>query len=183
MRLPIGNGDYVIRSYESGDVAALMKYANNEAIARQLLDHFPHPYTEEAAHEWLRAAQEQDPEVSFAIATPDELIGGIGLLLRDDVFRRTAEVGYWLGEPFWRRGIATLALQIFTRWAFRTLDFARIQAHVYEINPGSRRVLEKAGFTLEGRLRNGATKDGQLMDLYLYALLADELEGDEEWNG
>ena len=183
MRLPIGNGDYVIRSYDSGDVAALMKYANNAAIARQLLDHFPHPYNEEAAHEWLQAAQDQEPEVSFAIATPDELIGGIGLLLRYDVFRRTAEVGYWLGEPFWGRGIASLALNVFTRWAFEKLDFARIQAHVYESNPASRRVLEKAGFTLEGRLRNGATKNGQLMDLYLYALLADELEGEEEWNG
>lgn len=183
MRLPLGDGDYVIRSYDPDDVAALMKYANNAAIARQLLDHFPHPYTEEAAHEWLQAANEQDPEVSFAIATPDELIGGIGLLLRDDVFRRTAEVGYWVGEPFWGLGIATLALRTFTRWAFRELDFARIQAHVYEINPASRRVLEKAGFSLEGRLRNGATKNGQLMDLYLYAVLADELEGDEEWNG
>ena len=183
MRLPIGNGDYVVRSYHSGDVAALMKYADNAAIARQLLDHFPNPYTEEAAHEWLREAHKQDPEVSFAIATPEELIGGIGLLLRDDVFRRTAEVGYWLGEPFWGRGIATFALQAFTRWAFRELGFARIQAQVYEINPASRRVLEKAGFTLEGRLRKGAIKNGQLMDLYLYAVLADELKGEEEWNG
>lgn len=183
MRLPIGNDDYVIRSYEPSDVAALMKYADNAAIARQLLDHFPHPYTEEAAHEWLQAARKQDPEVSFAIATPDELIGGIGLLLKEDVFRRTAEVGYWLGEPFWGRGIATLALQVFARWAFRELELARLQAHVYEINPASRRVLEKAGFTLEGRLRNAATKNGQLMDLYLYALLADPLEGEEEWNG
>jgi RimJ/RimL family protein N-acetyltransferase len=183
MRLPIGNGDYVIRSYESGDFAALMKYANNAAIARQLLDHFPHPYTEAAVHEWLRAAQEQDPEVSFAIATPDELIGGVGLLLRDDVFRCTAEVGYWLGEPFWGRGIATRVLQVFSRWAFQELDFARIQAHVYEINPASCRVLEKAGFTLEGRLRKGAFKNGRLMDLFLYALLPEDLEGEEEWNG
>ena len=183
MRLPIGKGDVLIRSYENGDVAAIMKYANNAAIAGQLLDHFPHPYTEEAAHEWLQAAHEQDPEVSFALATPNELIGGIGLLLRDDVFRRTAEVGYWLGEPFWGQGVATRALQVFTRWAFRELDFARIQAHVYEINPASCRVLEKAGFSLEGRLRKGAFKNGRLMDLFLYALLPDDLEGEEEWNG
>ena len=183
MRLPIGHGDYVIRSYEPDDVEALLKYADNEAIARQLLDHFPHPYTEEAAHEWLRAAREQNPEVSFAIANPDELIGSIGLLLREDVFRRTAEVGYWLGEPFWGRGIATRALETFSHWAFREFDFARLQARVYEGNPASRRVLEKAGFALEGRLRNAATKHGRLLDLYLYALLADESEGDEEWNG
>ena len=183
MRLPLGDGDYVIRSYESDDQAALMKYADNAAIARQLLDHFPHPYTEEAAREWLRAAKEQAPEVSFAIANSDELIGGIGLLLREDVFRRTAEVGYWLGEPFWGRGIVTRALEVFTRWAFRQFDFARIQARVYETNPASRRVLEKAGFTFEGRLRHAATKHDQLMDLYVYALLADEVEGDEEWNG
>jgi RimJ/RimL family protein N-acetyltransferase len=183
MRLPIGHGDCVIRSYQANDVEALLKYADNEAIARQLLDHFPHPYTVEAAHEWLRAAEEQNPEISFAIATSDELIGSIGLLLREDVFRRTAEVGYWLGEPFWGHGIATRALATFTRWAFREFDFARIQARVYEGNPASRRVLEKAGFTLEGRLRNAATKRDQLMDLYLYALLAEELQGDEEWNG
>lgn len=183
MRLPIGLRDYVIRSYDDDDVEALLKYADNEAIARQLLDHFPHPYTEAAAHDWLRAAQEQDPEISFAIATSDELIGGIGLLLREDVFRRTAEVGYWLGQPFWGRGIATRALEKFTRWAFREFDFARIQARVYDSNPASRRVLEKAGFTLEGRLRNAATKHDRLMDLYLYALLADEVQGDEEWNG
>lgn len=183
MRLPIGLRDYVIRSYDDDDVEALLKYADNEAIARQLLDHFPHPYTEAAAHDWLRAAQEQDPEISFAIATSDELIGGIGLLLREDVFRRTAEVGYWLGQPFWGRGIATRALETFTRWAFREFDFARIQARVYDSNPASRRVLEKAGFTLEGRLRNAATKHDRLMDLYLYALLADEVQGDEEWNG
>lgn len=183
MRLPIGNGDYVVRSYDSGDVAALMRYADNADIARQLLDHFPHPYTEEAAHEWLQSAKKQDPEVSFAIATSDELIGGIGLLLRDDVFRRTAEVGYWLGEPFWGRGVATRALRIFTRWAFREHGFARLEARVFEFNPASRRVLEKAEFTLEGRMRHSVTKNGQLMDLYLYALLADQLEGEEEWNG
>jgi len=181
MRLPIG--DYVIRSYEAGDVAALTKYADNEAIASQLLDHFPHPYTEEVARKWLRAAEEQDPEVSFAIATPDELIGGIGLLLLEDVFRRTAEVGYWLGEPFWGRGVATRALRAFTRWAFQEHDFARIQARVFEFNPASRRVLEKSGFTLEGRLRHSVTKGGQLMDMFLYAQLADEVEGDREWNG
>jgi ribosomal-protein-alanine N-acetyltransferase len=183
MRIPLGQEDYVVRSYEPGDVAALVKYADNEAIARQLLDHFPHPYTEETAREWLQAAGEQDPEVSFAIASSEELVGSIGLLLREDVFRRTAEVGYWLAEPFWGRGIVTRALQVFTRWAFREFDFARIEARVYEINPASRRVLEKAGFHLEGRLRHAATKNDQLMDLYIYALLADEAEGDEEWNG
>jgi ribosomal-protein-alanine N-acetyltransferase len=177
MRLPIG--DCVIRSYEADDLAALTRYANNPAIASQLLDHFPHPYTEEVAREWLRAAAEQEPEVSFAIANRTELIGSIGLLLHSDVFRQTGEVGYWLGEPYWGRGIATRAVRAFTGWAFRQHGFARIQARVFEFNPASRRVLEKAGFTLEARLRRAATKNGRLMDLYLYAMLAEEWEGDE----
>ena len=183
MRLPIGAGDLVIRSYEAADVAALTKYADNKAIADQLMDHFPHPYTEKVARKWLRSAASQKPEISFAIANSEELIGSIGLLLREDVYRRTAEVGYWLGEPFWGRGIATRALRVFSRWALHELEFARLEARVYEGNPASRRVLEKAGFTLEGRMRDCATKNGRLMDMYLYALLAREVKGDRAWNG
>ena len=87
------------------------------------------------------------------------------------MYRRTAEVGYWLGEPFWGQGIATHALQAFTEYAFATFDLVRLQAFVKEWNPASARVLEKCGFTLEGRLRKNVTKDGKTVDQLLYALV------------
>jgi len=95
--------------------------------------------------------------------------GGIGFYILDDVYRRTARIGYWLGEPHWGRGIATEALGALTTFAFSRFDFARIEATVFEWNTASGRVLEKAGYTLEARLRMRATKDGRTVDELLYA--------------
>lgn len=132
-------------------------------------DSFPFPYTVEDARAWIGFASGQCPETNFAIADVEEAIGGIGLRLGEDVFHRTAEIGYWLGEPHWGKGIATRAVQALTDYAFQSFDLARIQATVYEWNPASARVLEKAGYVCEGRLRKSITKDGKTIDQFLYA--------------
>jgi RimJ/RimL family protein N-acetyltransferase len=167
VHLPIGA--CTIRDFADGDRAALVKYADNPGVVRYLRDRFPAPYTLADAGAWLVHVRRQRPPTQFAIATDTELIGGIGLDLKDDVYRRSAEIGYWLGEPFWGRGIATAAVTAVCAWGFRTLDLARIYATVFEPNAASARVLEKAGFVREGRLRRSVLKHGVLLDELLYA--------------
>lgn len=162
-------GDWQIRSWLPTDAASLVKYADNRNISINLRDAFPHPYTAEHAQEWISLASSQVPETNFAIANSVEAIGGIGLRLGEDVFRRTGEIGYRVGEPFWGKGIATNAVVAMTDFAFEQFDLARIQAHVFEWNPASARVLEKAGYRLEGRLLKSITKEGKTIDRFLYA--------------
>ena len=169
MEIPAGS--WVLRPWREGDEPALAKYANNRNVWMNLEDAFPHPYTMEDAVAWVQSQKDREPPTNLAIADADEAIGAIGLKLQGDVYQRTAEVGYWLGEPFWGQGIATHALQAFTEYAFTTFDLVRLQAFVKEWNPASARVLEKCGFTLEGRLRKNVTKDGKAVDQFLYALV------------
>ncbi|MGH7806164.1 MAG: GNAT family N-acetyltransferase [Candidatus Binatia bacterium] len=164
-------GDFAIREYEPTDAAALVKYADNRRIWLNLRDRFPHPYTAVSAQRWLDQVALEQPTVSFAIATPKELIGGIGLVLGTDVFRDTAEIGYWLAEPFWNRGIATRAVGAFTAWAFEHHSLRRVFAGVFETNLASARVLEKCGYVREGRLRKSILKDGRVLDELLYAVV------------
>ncbi|MYD66216.1 MAG: GNAT family N-acetyltransferase [Chloroflexi bacterium] len=162
-------GEWQVRSHQADDAESLARYANNRNVSRNMRDAFPFPYALDDAREWLKRAMRASPESNFAIASPTEVIGGIGLTFRGDVHRRSAEVGYWLGEPFWGRGIATAALQAVTEYAFAHHDLVRIDAAVFEWNPASARVLEKAGYVFEGRLRESVTKEGQTIDQLLYA--------------
>jgi len=164
-------GAWEIRDLVPRDAAARVKYANNRRISRNVRDIFPHPYTAADADAFLARTFAKQPREAFAIATPEELIGGIGLLPGEDVYRRSAEIGYWLAEPFWGKGIATRAVRALCDWAFANLDIVRIYAGVFETNPASSRVLEKAGFQLEGRLRMAVTKEGRTFDELLYARL------------
>ena len=169
MQLDIG--EWQIRSWRPGDESALVKYANNRKIWLNLRDAFPHPYTEDNARAWIRFATAQDPEMNFAIASYEEAIGGIGLHLQQDVHRRSAGIGYWLGEPYWGKGIATWAVQALTEYAFANFDLVRIFGEVFEWNPASARVLEKAGYACEGRFRKSVTKDGKTIDQLVYAII------------
>ena len=162
-------GEWQVRSLRAEDAESLERYANNRNVSRNLRDRFPFPYTLADARAWLEEAMGRSPELDFAIASASEVIGGIGLTLGSDVYRRSAEVGYWLGEPFWGRGIATAALQAVTEYAFAQHDIVRVEAAVFESNPASARVLEKAGYVLEGRLRKSVTKDGLMLDELMYA--------------
>lgn len=180
MQIELPRG-FRIRPFTDDDVESLVKYANNSRIAETLEDRFPHPYRRADAQSWLAKLAEQEPLTHFAIATGDEVVGSVGMNLRQDVYFRTGEIGYWLAEPFWGQGVVTAAVQALCEWAFTNFDLVRLQARVFDTNPASRRVLEKAGFTYEGRLQQAATKRGKTMDLHIYALLrSDHQRGAEE---
>ncbi|HZM17678.1 MAG TPA: GNAT family protein [Candidatus Krumholzibacteria bacterium] len=171
MRIDIGS--ICIRSYEKRDSAAVHKYANNPNVSRHLRDSFPYPYTRRDALRWVAAALAQEEETNFAIANAAELIGGIGFVPQMDVHRKSAEIGYWLGEPFWGRGIVTRAVSALVAHAFENSDLVRLYAYVFAGNPASERVLEKNGFVCEGVLRQSVLKNGTLLDQKLFALLRD----------
>ena len=167
-------GDWTLRPWRSGDEVALVKYANNRNIWINLRDLFPYPYTINDATEWVRLCKDQNPVLDFAIVDGNEAIGAIGLTPGENEYRKSAEIGYWLGEPFWGNGIATEAVRRLVKYAFTNLDFVRLHAVVKEWNPASVRVLEKCGFQFEGRLRKSIVKDEQTIDQLLYALLKGE---------
>ena len=162
-----------VRSWERRDRDAIVRHANNRNVSINLRDRFPYPYTINDARTWLDIVVGFKPETNFAIDVAGEAVGGIGFTLQPDVGRRSAEIGYWLGEEFWGRGIATDALRAVTDYAFKKFDVCRIFAHVFEWNGASARVLEKAGYTLEGRLRKSVTKNGQTIDQLMYAVIRD----------
>jgi len=175
MRIDLGN--CVMRDWERADAPALFRHANNRKIAMWLRNQFPHPYTVADAEAFLAAVSRQSLRTDFAIAVADEAVGGIGLEFGRDVHRFTAEVGYWLGEPFWGRGIMTRAVRQLTAWAFDNLDLHRIYTTVFSGNVASARVLEKAGYEYEGCLRASVFKDGQVRGQLVYAKIrADLLE-------
>jgi len=164
----------IIRPWTLEDAVAIQRHANNRKIWMNLRDLFPHPYTLENAHAFLGFVLKEEPKTTFAIATESEAIGCIGLRLGDDVHRKTAELGYWLGEAFWGRGIMSEGVQEFTRWAFEAFDLRRIFAQPFADNVASVRVLEKAGFICEGRLQANVFKGGKVLDSFIYARVRDE---------
>jgi ribosomal-protein-alanine N-acetyltransferase len=159
-----------LREWRHTDIPSIVRYANNRKIWLNLRDRFPHPYLESDAIAWITAClTPRGAETQFAIDQGGQAIGGIGFELLTDVHRMTAEIGYWVGEPFWGAGIATAAVRLATDYGFATLGLERIQAMVFEWNAPSARVLEKSGYVLEGRLRRSILKDGRLADSLLYA--------------
>lgn len=161
-----------VRRWQTGDVDSLVRYANNRNIWLNLRDRFPHPYTRRDGREFIRQTRDTRPETAFAIAVSGEAVGGIGFMLQSDVDRVSAEIGYWLGEPLWGRGITTEALVAVTRYAIETHGLTRLYALPFAWNAPSCRVLEKAGYVLEGRLRRSAIKDGRVTDQLQYAFIA-----------
>lgn len=162
----------LLRPWEARDIDALLRYANNRNVWINLNDRFPHPYLRADAEAWVaRCAASAANPMHFAMIVDDHAIGGVGLEMLSDVHRLTANIGYWLGEPFWGRGLATAAVRALSDYAFRTFPLERLQAFVFEWNPASARVLEKAGYTFEGRLRRSIVKDGRIGDSLVYARL------------
>jgi RimJ/RimL family protein N-acetyltransferase len=162
-----------VRSWDAADAASLRRHADDLDIWRRMRDAFPHPYTLEDAHRWLAAARERQPETYFAMEVDGQAGGGIGYTLHPDVERVSAEIGYWLGKALWGRGIVTEALAAVTAYAIRTHDLTRVYAVPFDGNPASCRVLEKAGYTIEGRMRRSAIKEGKVIDQLLYAYVVD----------
>jgi len=163
-------GDAIcLRPARGGDAPSIARHANNRKIWMNLRDGLPHPYTIDAARAWIDGQAQQNPRVGFVIDVGGEAIGGIGLTLGTDIERCSAEVGYWLAEDFWGRGITTAALQRICRYAFDDLGLLRVFATPIVWNPASCRVLEKAGFEREGIMRNACIKDDKVTDMALYA--------------
>jgi RimJ/RimL family protein N-acetyltransferase len=162
-----------VRSWQAGDVSSLVANANNQKIWANLRDRFPHPYTARDGQTFVRNARGMRPETFFAIAVDGAAAGGIGFVLQSDVDRVSAEVGYWLGEGFWGRGITTEALEAVTRYAIETHGLTRLFALPFAHNTASCRVLEKAGYVLEARLRRSAIKAGSIVDQFQYAYIAE----------
>jgi RimJ/RimL family protein N-acetyltransferase len=162
----------VVRSWEIGDAASLAANANNDRIAINLRDRFPHPYTMHDARTFIRETRKADTETVFAIQVDGAAVGGIGFMLQQDVDRMSAEIGYWLGEPFWGRGIVTEALAAVTSYAIECYGLTRLFAVPFATNVASCRVLEKAGYVLEAHLRRSAIKNGEIVDQLQYAFVA-----------
>lgn len=167
MHLPLNT--CVVRNWSDADLDSLVAHANNRNVWINLRDRFPFPYTLDAGREYLSQVRGVMPATIWAIEVDHHAVGGIGLVFSNDVERVSAEIGYWLGEPYWRRGIATDALRAVTAEAFRQFDLTRIFALPFSHNIGSIRVLEKAGYVLEGVLRHSAIKEGIVRDQCLYA--------------
>jgi len=159
----------VLRPFVVSDAEALTQHADDPLVAKNLRDRFPHPYRRADADGWIAFATAAHPLTNLAIVVDDEVVGGIGVELDEDVQRFGAEVGYWLGRTLWGRGIATAALSAFTPWALSSFSLVRLEAGVFSFNPASARVLEKCGYALEGRHRKAVFKDGAFCDRLLYA--------------
>ena len=158
-----------IRDYRPGDAESLAKHANNRKIWLGLRDAFPHPYTIDDAKNFLAGSIPGLPRLHFCIDIGGEAVGGIGLRPGEDVHRHTAEFGYWIAEEFWGQGIMSEVVPAFVDYCFEKFSLTRMFAVPHSSNPASARVLEKAGFQFEGRLRKHVIKDGQILDSLLYA--------------
>lgn len=159
----------IVRPWRDDDRVSLVRHANNRKVWRNLKDRFPHPYTDADAENWLTLARTDPDKTGFAIEIDGACAGGVGLVPLADVHARCAHIGYWLGEPFWGRGIMTRVVGALTRHAFAERGFLRLEAPVFAWNPASMRVLEKCGYEREGVLRKSVFKDGEVIDSVLYA--------------
>ena len=163
-----------LRPFVAGDIESLTRHANNRHVWRNLRDGFPNPYSPADAERFVKfVCQENEPQHIFAIVVDEWAVGGIRLKRfdKDPVYRDTAELGYWLAETYWGRGLMTMAVSAMARYAFDTLGLFRLEAGVFAWNVSSVRVLQKCGFTFEGRLRKQVVKDGERCDVLLYSRL------------
>ncbi|WP_183568488.1 GNAT family N-acetyltransferase [Mucilaginibacter sp. SP1R1] len=162
---------FTLRQWKPGDAASLQKHADNTNISDFLFDRFPSPYTLTDAEQFINSKINQEPVTNFAITIDDEVVGVIGIDFRADIYRKAPLIGYWVSEQLWGKGIMPQAVNLVTNYGFTHLDIVRIQAGVLGNNPKSMRVLEKAGFTKEGILRNSIIKNNQILDEHIYAIL------------
>jgi RimJ/RimL family protein N-acetyltransferase len=167
-----------LRPWRLEDEQALARHADNRNVWRNLRDGFPHPYTLADAREYISHYAGRSEAPGFAIDLAGEAVGSIALHPQQDVARLSAELGYWLAEPYWNQGIMTEAVKAVTHFGLSQLGFIRIYAQPFEWNQASMRVLEKAGYTFEGRHRKAVTKDGQTIDEFVYAILHNDLRSD-----
>lgn len=159
-----------IRPWAESDAEPLQRQANNRAVSIHLRDRFPYPYGPEQARTFLGWVTKQASPTVWAIEVNGEAAGGIGIELHTDIERVSAEIGYWLGQPYWGRGIATEALRAVTAEAFARFEITRLYAVPFADHRASVRVLEKCGYVREGHMRQSAIKEGKIRDQLLFAV-------------
>ncbi|MEO8076101.1 MAG: GNAT family protein [Acidobacteriota bacterium] len=170
----------VVRHWRLDDAEAVVRHANNLNVARQLRDRFPHPYSRANAHAFLKSATAASEPSNLAIEVDGEAAGAIGYVAGADVERYSAEIGYWLGESCWGRGIVTEALMLVTADLFLRVNLLRLFAMPFADNAGSTRVLEKAGYVREATLRSSSVKYGRPRDQALYSKINQHWRGVED---
>lgn len=160
-----------LRRLELSDCRQLASMADNKKVWDGLRDYFPHPYNEEDARAFIQLTHQESPQQNFAIEYEGIVCGVMGVIIQSDVYQKTGEIGYWLGEPYWGMGIATIAVNLISNYGLKDLNLVRVFASVFSSNPASMAVLEKNDFTKEGISRNAIWKNGQLYDEHRYAKL------------
>ena len=162
-----------LRKWNESDLDNLVNYANNLNIAKWLTNGFPYPYTYEDGKAYLSMIANDNPTKVFAIEVNEKAVGSIGIFPQTDIHEKSAEMGYWLAEEYWGKGIMTKAIPEIISYGFRTFDIVRIFARPFSTNLKSQRVLEKAGFTFEAKLKKALFKNGEFMDELIYARLCE----------
>lgn len=169
---------FLLRSFEKEDAQNIAKSADNPNIAKYLRNSFPNPYTLEDANWYINdcICKEGKNQIVRAISVDEKAVGTIGIFVKEDVLEKSAELGYWLSQDYWNNGIMTEAVKIICREAFSKFDIVRIFAEPFECNAASRTVLEKAGFTYEGTMRNVIYKNGNICSYCVYSVLREEMD-------
>ncbi len=165
------NQEIKIRLLEQSDASQLAILANNKNVWDNLRDYIPHPYSEDDAVFFINLTKKQDPSQSFGITYNGELCGVISLIVQQDVYKKSGEIGYWIGEPYWGKGIASRAVGLITEYGFLNLNLIRIYTGVYEYNTASMKVLEKNGYIKEGIFQKAVIKNDQVIDEHRYCKL------------
>ena len=162
-----------IRKWRISDAADLASAVSNKKVQDNLRDGLPYPYTEQDGTEYIQAmlSADENNTFAFAVAVDDKAIGSISVFRQENIHRRTAELGYYIAEEFWGKGIMTEAIKQICEYVFQNSDIIRIFAEPFAENKASCRVLEKAGFHLEGILKSAAIKNGAIIDMKMYALI------------
>jgi len=158
-----------VRNWRLADKPSLLRMADNRNVARNLAHRFPHPYTEADADSWFSLLANVSHPTHWAIEVDDAAVGGIGVDVGEGIYAKSGRFRYWLGEPFWGRGIMTAAVRATSDYILQAFDVVRLESPVFEWNPASMRVLEKCGFEREGVQRRGVFKEGQIIDAVIYA--------------
>lgn len=161
-----------LRKYKSEDIESLASLANDFEVSKNLRDIFPHPYTEDDASKFINfvTTLSSDKGIEYVITIDDIFVGAIGMSFSTDIYRTTAEIGYWLGSPFWNQGIISKAIEMMVTYTFDNYPIHKICAEVFADNIGSQKALEKNGFILEGTLKDHIYKHNKYHDILLYGL-------------
>ncbi|WP_299766410.1 GNAT family protein [uncultured Dokdonia sp.] len=163
-----------LRPLELSDASQLATLANNKNIWNNLRDYIPFPYNENDAKSFITQTKQEDPKQNFGIEYKGNLCGVIGVITQNDVYRKTAEIGYWIGEPYWGKGIATKAIALITHYGFEQLELIRIHAGVFEYNISSMKALEKNGYMKDGIFKKAIIKNEKIYDEHRYYIIRDE---------